>query len=121
MKSKKEIQSILIIMLGFIMLFAIFRWKGFLWIGGLLGIPGLISSFLRNYILKIWNKLAEVLGFINSRIILTLIFYLILTPLALLSRIFSKDKMQLKRGAKKDSYFTIRNHLFSSEDFKNPW
>ncbi len=121
MKSKKEIQNVLIIILGFILLFIIFRWKGFLWIGGILGIPGLISSFLRNYILKTWNKLAEILGFINSRIILALIFYLILTPLALLSRIFSKDKMQLKKGAKKDSYFTIRNHSFSAEDFKNPW
>ena len=121
MKLPKDIQDISVLILGFVLLFFIFRWNGFLWIGGLLGIPGLTSLSLRTYILKGWYKLGSVLGFINSRIILGAIFYLILTPIALLSRIFSKDKMQLKKGPKKGSYFIIRNHVYTSEDFKNPW
>lgn len=121
MKFNKEIKSICVLMLGFTLLFFIFRWQGFLWIAGVLGIPGLVSSTLRTYILKGWYKLADILGFINTRIILSVIFYLILTPIALLSRIFSKDKMQLKKRAKKESYFTIRNHVYTPEDFKNPW
>ncbi len=121
MKFSKEIKSIWVIILGFTILFFLFRWKVFLWIAGILGIPGLISSTLRTYILKGWYKLANTLGAINSTILLCVIFYLILTPIALLSRIFSKDKMQLKKRPEKKSYFTIRNHLYTPEDFKNPW
>lgn len=121
MKLQKGIQSILVILLGFLLLYLVFRWKGFLWIGSLIGIPGLVSSILRTYILRGWYKLASILGFINSKIILSVIFYLILTPIALVSRIFSKDKMQIKKRPEKDSYFTIRNHEFTSDDFKNPW
>ena len=121
MKQQKEIQNVLVILLGFTLLFFLFHWEGFLWIGGLLGIPALISSSLRNYMLKFWGQVASGLGAINSRIILGLIFFLILTPIALLSRLFSKDKMQLKKKADKASYFKMRNHVYSSEDFENPW
>ncbi len=121
MNLKKDIQSVLVILIGFLVLYAIFRWRGFLLIGGLLGIPGLLSPFLRNYILKGWNGFAKVLGFINSRIILSGIFFLILTPIALLSRLFSKDRMQLKRLKKGESYFKNRDHEYGPEDFENPW
>lgn len=121
MNLKKDIQSVLVILIGFLVLYAIFRWRGFLLIGGLLGILGLLSPFLRNYILKGWNGFAKVLGFINSRIILSGIFFLILTPIALLSRLFSKDRMQLKRLKKGESYFKNRDHEYGAEDFENPW
>lgn len=122
MSIKKDIQNILIIILGFLVLFFFFRWKGFLVIGALLGIPGLLSPFLRTYILKGWNKLSGILGFINSRIILSLIFYLVLTPIALLSRIFSKDRLQLKKKKqKKGTYFYQRDYDYQPSDFEHPW
>ena len=122
MNIKKDIQSILVIVLGFLLLYFIFRWQGFLVISVVLGLPGLLSSYLRTYIVKGWEKLAKVLGFINSRIILSVIFFLILTPIALLSRLFSKDRMQLRRKRpEEDSYFKIREHEYGAEDFENPW
>ena len=69
-----------------------------------------------------WHKLAELLGYINSRILLTLIFFIFLVPVAFLSRIFSGNPLLLKkRPNADDSYFESRNHEYTSEDFENVW
>lgn len=43
-----------------------------------------------------WMRFAFILGWINSRIILCLIFYLIFTPLGLALRLFAKDPLEKK-------------------------
>lgn len=122
MKIKKDLQTILVIIIGFLILYAIFRWKGFWMIAAGVGIPGLLIPPLRSYIVRAWHGIAEVLGFINSRIILSLIFFLILFPIALLSRLFSKDRFQLnKKGKGKGTYYKERAYKYVPGDFENPW
>ncbi len=43
-------------------------------------------------------KFGHVMGFINTRILLGLVFYLILTPLGVLMRLFGWDPMQRRLG-----------------------
>jgi len=43
-----------------------------------------------------WTKIAKVIGEFQSRLILTIFYYLILAPMALCVRIFS-DPLRLKR------------------------
>jgi hypothetical protein len=84
---------------------------------------GLVSIFIpiaAKGIEWIWLKLAHVLGWINSKILLSLIFFLFLLPIALLSRLFTKDPLKLKGGEIK-SMFTDRNHLYTKEDLENIW
>ena len=51
-----------------------------------------------------------------------LVFFLILLPIALLSRLFSKDKFQLKKKGKEEkSYYHKRDYEFTPEDFEKPW
>ncbi len=45
-----------------------------------------------------WMKFGHVMGFINTRILLGLVFYLILTPLGVLMRLFGWDPMQRRLG-----------------------
>ncbi|HKY64649.1 MAG TPA: SxtJ family membrane protein [bacterium] len=45
----------------------------------------------------LWMKLAEGLGWINTRIILAILFFLIFTPLALIRRLLGKDPLGLRR------------------------
>jgi hypothetical protein len=56
----------------------------------------------------VWMKLAHVLGVVNSWIILTIIFALVVTPVALLLRMF--DRLSLNRGPdpKQTSYWQVR-------------
>ena len=69
---------------------------------------------------KLWLKLGELLGFISSRILLTIIYYLFLFPIALLSGIFRGDFLNIKKKPV-DSAYKIRNHQFHADDLKNPW
>jgi len=67
-----------------------------------------------------WEKLAKVLAAVNNRIILTIIFFLVLAPLACLYRLVNRDPLRLARK-ETGSYYCERNHLYSSEDLDKMW
>lgn len=52
---------------------------------------------------KIWMRFAEALGWVNTRIILSLMFFLIFFPVGLIMRLFN-DPMQRKLDRSMDSY-----------------
>jgi hypothetical protein len=68
----------------------------------------------------VWFKLALGLGWINSRILLSIIYFVFLMPIAWISRLFTKDPMALKKG-KRETLFTTRNHLYTGKDLENIW
>ena len=121
MSNKKDLITILIITAGLIGCYFLFDKLILLIIALIIGLSGTISQTARIHIARAWEKIGRALGYVNSRIILSVIFFLILTPIALLSRVFSKDKLQLKRKEENDSYYFDRNHEFQVEDFENPW
>ncbi len=53
-----------------------------------------------------WMVVGGVLGWINTRLILGLAFFLVLTPLAILRRLFSRDKSWFYRDAGVPTYAT---------------
>ena len=87
---------------------------------GLLAI-GLFVRPLARLISGVWLKFAELLGAFNSKIILSLVFYLFLTPLAFIFRLFAKNPLQLKSTRDTQSVYQDRNHLYSREDFEKMW
>lgn len=54
-----------------------------------------------------WMKLAMLLGAVNSRILLTLVFYLMFAPYNLISRLFGRDQLN-RRGTKRSTNWTER-------------
>lgn len=68
-----------------------------------------ILAFISPNILKpvyiFWMRLAFVLGWINTRIILFIIFYLIFTPIGIVLRIFGIDLLDRKIERDKESYW----------------
>ena len=117
---QKELQSLLIIVLGFSAIGFLFKLEELILLAMVIGIISIIIPQLGSLIIKGCNYFALGLGWINSRIILSLVFYLFLTPIALISRIFTKDKFKLKHPGNKSLWVT-RNHLFTSKDLENPW
>ncbi len=53
---------------------------------------------------RIWLKVGHILGWINSRIILGIMFFLILLPIGLLLKLFGKDSMDRKLNKHLASY-----------------
>lgn len=66
-----------------------------------------------------WMKLAFVLSWINTRIILFAIFYLIFTPIGLCMRLFGADLLGKKIEKTKLSYWNKKdNALFNLTDYQ---
>ena len=84
-----------------------------------LGLIGLFVPVLANAIRWAWFGLAEILGAITSKILLALIFFLFLTPIALLYRLFHKK--HLGQGTDKTTYWISRAYRFGPKDLENPW
>ncbi len=70
----------------------------------------------------IWLKFSHFLGMIVSRIILSLVFFIIVTPVGFLRRTFGGDRMKTglwKKGD--DSVLVERNHRYTKEDLEKPY
>lgn len=110
-------KTVLTIGIGFSVLFVITEIKYLLWIGIAVGVLGLISTFLAVWIEKLWMLLGQLLGNVVPVIILTLIFFFFLFPIALLSRLFGrKDSLYLKGNYK--STFIENQRTFEAADFE---
>ena len=55
----------------------------------------------------LWMRIAAILGYVNSRVLLTLLYYLFMTPYGLISRIIGRDPLD-RRGPQRESYWTQR-------------
>ena len=81
-----------------------------LWIGIISLILAISKPRLLIYPYKVWMKLGHILGWVNSRIILGLVFLIVLLPIALIMRFFGHDPLRTKKFAQK-SYREIKtNH-----------
>ncbi len=55
-----------------------------------------------------WMKLAAVLGFINARILLTIVFAALVTPIAVVLRVFGRNPIRLAADGQPGSYWRSR-------------
>jgi multisubunit Na+/H+ antiporter MnhG subunit len=70
----------------------------------------------------VWFGFSHALGTVVSRILLTLLFYLMVTPVGSVRRIMGKDAMQIKSWKKSQaSVFQARDHLFIRQDLDHPY
>ncbi|MGM0579215.1 MAG: SxtJ family membrane protein [Bacteroidota bacterium] len=119
MENSEKFRNVLVITAGFLLFYLFFELKLLLYIAVAIAVFGALSQKIAQAINWLWMKLAHILGWINTRILLSLIFYLFLTPIALFSRLFTKDPLRLKQP--KDSNFEERNHLYKQEELENIW
>ena len=77
-------------------------------------ILGLINSKLLSPLNKSWIKLGEILGMIIAPIVMALVYFVILTPVSLVVRIFGKDLLGLKFLKEKETYWIKRKKNIAS-------
>ncbi len=76
-------------------------------ISSVLIVWALVAPGTLKIIYKVWMKTGLVLGWINTKIILGIVFYLIFTPMGILMKIFRKDPMCRKIDTSVLSYRCI--------------
>ncbi len=120
MKKQNNKEIILTIVVGLMVFYYFFKSPWLFNSALVLGILGVFSDFVAEKIAWVWLKIAEILGRINSTILLSLIFFIFLTPLALLMRMLKKsDSLKLKKIS--GSVYNERNHTFVAKDLENTW
>ena len=71
-------------------------------------------------VFRIWMKLAWVLGWINTRIILSIVFYLVVFPMGILLRLFGKDPMARQLDTNAQTY-RVKSTPSSPKDMERPF
>ncbi len=113
-------KSTLTIVIGFLLLSNYFDSKPLLIISIAVGLLAIFSEKANDKIIWIWNKLTEVLGLIMPNVLLTIVFYLFLTPLALLNRI-NRKKNPLQLRNETSSTFISKRIEFSKASLEKIW
>jgi len=69
-----------------------------------LGTTGLVLPSILRPLYGGWMKLGEFLAWINTRIILTLLYYIVIVPTGVMLRMTGKDMMRLKVEREAETY-----------------
>lgn len=116
---EKNTETMFTIAVGFVFVSLISGKEWVLYISLVAGLAGIFSDYISSKIAWAWFKLGELMNMVFPKIILTVVFYIFLLPIAFLSRIGSKDPMKLKKGY--SSYYSDRTTEFKKEDFEKTW
>jgi Saxitoxin biosynthesis operon protein SxtJ len=96
-------------------------WPLWPWIGaGLFAGTGLLLPELLRPVFYVWMKLGHVLGWINTRIILGVVFFVLFAPVALFLRILGKDPLHRALDGEAQTYRVISEKL-SRERMEKPF
>ena len=123
--SRKDLKNFGFV-IGFILLiicvFLLVRGKDsfiyFFSIGSILIILGGITPVILKPIYKIWMVFAVIIGWIMTRVILSVLFFSIITTIGIFTRLIGKDFLNL-RSKNNESYWNIRNKEYElNQDYE---
>jgi len=113
-------------LVGFAIIGLIVFFKGwheggkFLWAVGFgVGLLAIISPPLSKPLYWAWMGVAFVMGSLISIVLLSFIFYCILTPIGLIMRLIGRDALHLKKSSfKKDSYWMEHDRISDKKSYE---
>lgn len=114
----KHLGTILVFVLVFIILFLIYERNWMLTTAIILGCVGLFIPWLSRKIHALWMGFAEILGSVMNKVILSVVFFVFLTPVAFLKRLFRGNSMKKSRQA---SFYTERSITYDKKSLEDLW
>ena len=87
--------------------------------GAILLILGVTIPVILKYIYWVWMIFATIIGWIMTRVILSLMFYVIFTPIGFILRLFGKQFIELNWNKTDSTYWKYRTKsIFEKEDYE---
>jgi hypothetical protein len=121
-RHERQFGTVLAVILTFIGLRPLIDGQPPLWIW--LGIAAVLlliawlASSLLTPVVKVWMKVGHIIGVFNTRLLLAILFFLVVTPLALLFRLVGRDALAL-RLKKSGSYWRANEKSWKPDSFRN--
>ena len=82
-------------------------------------VPGLAVPFVLKPIHAVWMTMSIILSWIMTRVILSVLFYLVVTPTRLLAKLLGKQFLDLKIDKNASSYWISKKELkLNKADYK---
>ena len=114
--TRRELRNFCLVMAGGLGLFGLVAWyveneAATRVLGGLSGLfllVGITYPPLTRPVFAVWMILARILGFVNTHLLLALVFYTMFTGIGLVMRIFGRDPMDRAWQPERDSYWQRR-------------
>ncbi len=113
---KRSLETSLVLTTAGIALWAWTDSQQWLWAALALGLTGIFLPPLAAVLAWAWFGLAELLGAVMSRLLLSLVFFALVTPVGLWRRLRGKDSLRLRPPEK--SNWIERTHTFSAADLE---
>ncbi len=98
------------------------RRDGLLYAAMILHVVNMIVPRIYAPVAVLWLGLSHLLGTMMSKILLSILFFGLVTPIGVLRRLFGKDSLKLREfKASQESAMLVRNHLFVGHDIEKPY
>jgi hypothetical protein len=91
-----------------------------LWLSFGFGLAGILSPWMSRQISEVWMRLTRVLGRISNAVLLSLVYWLVVVPVAVFRRMRKKDRLTYFDQSA-TSNFISRDHAFTKEDLEKMW
>jgi|HubBroStandDraft_2_1064218.scaffolds.fasta_scaffold166580_3 hypothetical protein len=116
----KPIETMLVLAMACLAAYVVWHAKTALYLSIGFGLVGILSPWMSRQIAQVWMGLTRVLGRISNAVLLSVVYWLVVVPVAVFRRMRKKDKLTYFDPAA-GSNFVERNHLFQKEDFERTW
>ncbi|MER3445432.1 MAG: hypothetical protein C4291_00735 [Candidatus Dadabacteria bacterium] len=93
------------------------HWPWFIGGSGLFLILGLFFPSLLKSFYKVWMVFAFLLGWVMTRVILTLTFFLVFTPVGFMLRVLGKDLLNQRIGKNASTYWRRREPIWDKSRY----
>lgn len=105
-----------------LLLFALRRREGLIVGAMILHALNMVFPQVYRPLALLWLSLSELFGNIGSKILLSIVFFAVVTPIGLLRRLLGKDPLLMKAfKADESSVMQKRNHKFVAADLHQPF
>lgn len=120
-RSRKDFETLAVLAAASLACFLLFRKPAFAGLAlALLALP-LISRKAASRLAALWLGFSEILGAVNTKVLLGAVYFLLLTPLAFFFRLFHRGGFNAKADPAAASYFEEKKHVFAAADLEEPW
>jgi len=105
----------LVLAVGFLVLTALRYWHRrdfspvFLALAGGFGAAALVYPPILGPVQRVWLKIGAALGYVNARILLSVIYFVFITPISLVMRVFRRRPIKSVPSRSVDSYWRRRD------------
>ena len=90
------------------------------WVFSIMGSMAVIYPLSLKYIFKVWILFGAVMGWINTRLILGIVFYLMFVPFSLVMKLLGKDPLSRKLDKQVITY-RVTNNVSEKNNMENPF